>query len=216
MAKGLENSLGFVANVLGKGARAGKVLSAVASKIEKVAKVASKLSAGFGVFASAFGIIEAFTKPTPNEILDKVNKAFAEMAKDVNDRLKKMEGYVDVKIIRAEEDIIRNEFAFLKRYFGSCIRETTEEAARRCQRNANKYIYAELPKFQKLRNQFGSGKKTGISFYDVKRLEAGLISFRDYASLHLYSLQLLVNTYREDKDSQEKSKRLRLYLGERD
>ena len=216
MAKGFENSLGFAAKIIGQGAGAGRALAAVAATIENTAKIASKLSAGFGVFAAAFGIIESFTKPTPNQILEKVNKAFAEMAKDVNDRLKKMEGYVDGKVIRAEEGIIKNEFAYLKRYFGSCIRETTEAAARRCQQNANKNIYAELPKFQKLRNHFRSGRKAGISFYDVKRLEAGLISFRDYASLHLYSLQLLVNTYREDEDSLEKSRRLHLYFSRRD
>jgi len=100
----------------------------------------------------------------------------------------------------------------LKRYLTSCLTETTDGEVRTCQRLANKMIYAELPKFQKLRKIFGAGKEVS-DFYSIRRLEATLLLFRDYASLHLFSLQTLVNSYRSDPHSVDRKKKLKKYLG---
>ena len=121
--------------------------------------------------------------------MNKVNKAFAGMTKDINNRLETMEGYVDGRVIQLEQNLIKNEFAALQRYFISCIREPHEEEVPTCQRFANKKICGVLPKFQKLSDQYKSvrGAKT-LNIYDIKRLEASLTSFQDYASLHVLDL----------------------------
>ena len=214
VAKGFTSALGSVAGVIGQAAGAGRAataLAAVASSIEKVAKVAKNLSAAFGVFAAAFSIVSSFTKPTPNDILDKVNVAFAQITKDINNRLTSMEGYADGRVIELEQKLIQNEFASMRRYLTSCIRETTEPEVRTCQRLANKKIYAGLHKFQNMRDKFLAGSQN-LDSYQIRSLEATLITFRDYASLHLFSLQVMVNSYRDDPPSEERTNRLKLYL----
>ncbi|XP_032227689.2 uncharacterized protein LOC116611456 [Nematostella vectensis] len=211
VCKGFTNSLGFVSGIIGQSTGAGRALSTVATLVEKTAKVAKVLSAGFGVFAAAFSILSSFSKPTPNEILKRVDKAFEKLTKDMNNRLKTMEGYVDGKIIQQEQRTVNDEFASLKRYLENCLHETTEPSVRRCQRNSVRDIDAAWPKFEKLKSQFNSNSKK-ISMNDIKRLEAALIPFRDFASLHLFALQLLINSYKKDPDTKEKNDRLKLYM----
>ncbi|XP_048578938.1 uncharacterized protein LOC116613947 [Nematostella vectensis] len=211
VCQGFTNSLGFVSGIIGQSTGAGRALSTVATLVEKTAKVAKVLSAGFGVFAAAFSIISTFSRPTPNDILKRVDKAFEKLTDDMNNRLKKMEGYVDGKIIQLEQRHVNNEFAALKRFLKNCMHETTESAVRRCQRNSVMDIDAAWPKFQRLKSQFSINSKK-ISMNDIKRLEAALIPFRDFASLHLFVLQLLINSYKKDHDTREKNDRLKLYM----
>ncbi|XP_032238018.2 uncharacterized protein LOC5512710 [Nematostella vectensis] len=211
VCKGFTNTLGFVSGIIGKTAGAGRALSQVATLVEATAKVGKVLSAGFGVFAVAFNIISSFSKPTPNEILKRVDKAFEKLTEDMNNRLKGMEGYVDGKIIQLEQRTVKNEFASLQRYLENCVHETTEPSVRRCQLNSVRDIDAAWPKFEKLKNQFNNNSKE-ISMNDIKRLEAALIPFRDFASLHLFALQLLINSYKSDPDTKEKNDRLKLYM----
>ena len=149
--------------------------------------------AGMGVFNAAMGLLDFHTKPSKSDLLSNVNKAFKSITEDVNNRLKKMEGYVDGRVIELERRLMMNEYRSLYRYWIDCLHEINVHDSVECQRNANRVIYSLLPHFQVLGDLFSSKVKVTPSYYDIKRLEAGLIPFRNYAALHVYALQLLVS-----------------------
>ncbi|EDO32583.1 predicted protein [Nematostella vectensis] len=211
VCKGFTNSLGFVSGIIDKTAGAGRALSQVARLAESAAKVGKVLSAGLGVFASAFDIDSSLSKPTSDDTLKRVGKAFEKLTEDVYNKLRKMRGYVDCSVLKLEKQTVKNEFATLKRYLGNCLQETTEPSVRKCLQNSVMDIDAAWPKFEKLKCHFNKNLKD-ISMNNIKTLEAGLIPFRDFASLHLFALQLLINYYNNDPDTKEKNNRLKLYM----
>ena len=210
-----------VSQVAGLGSR-GTILAMHATKLTEAfkkggatfLKIAPKLAPALGVFGAALGFVGALTSPTPQDILDEANKAIKELTDAVNDRLDKMKGYVDFKVIEMEKDLINREYRVMSNLFHNCIKEHTEEEVNRCMRDAERMASATSPKFMILdskmktynsishnRQYFEANTDKAPSYYDVKRLEAGIISFKDYANLHLLMLSTLVNTYNATNDN---------------
>ena len=61
-----------------------------------------------------------------------------------------------------------------------------------CQRESVKYLVAKRPKFT---SESGSLKNDAISFEKVRKLEAYMLAFRDYANLVVMQLSPLLEYY---------------------
>ncbi|XP_066919590.1 uncharacterized protein [Clytia hemisphaerica] len=142
-------------------------------------------------------IFAGFTKPSERrktqDILDKANEAIEKLTDEVNHRLDEMKGYVDQKTINLEKDLAGREYKSLFKMWGNCLKETTKEKVDECQEDATKDIMAARPKFALFSSKVYANQK--LSTYDVKRLEAALVTFRDYVVLCLASLSALTATY---------------------
>ena len=154
-------------------------------------ETAPKLASSLGIFSAAFGLLE-LAKPSQSDLLRSVNKGFKKLADDVNNRLKKMEGYVDGKVIELEKRLMNREYKTLHRYWVDCVQQSNEKNSIDCMRRGHRFIHAHLPHFQILADNFNSRSRVLPSYYDIKRLEVGLIPFREYAALHLCALQVVV------------------------
>ncbi|XP_032232992.1 uncharacterized protein LOC116615470 [Nematostella vectensis] len=174
--------------------------------IKRFAKVATYASAAFGVFGAVFATVGFAEGPTPKDILEKVDAAFEEITHSMNLRISSMGQYVDKSIMDMERRLISREFKTLQNKWSVCLEEVTLEDNLRCQRDAARYMDTELPKYQ---NQ---PFKEDVDLYNTKILEASLLTFRDYASLHLYALKMLVGSYRNDSKSDDKDKYIKRYL----
>ena len=160
-------------------------------------KVAPKLVSGLGIFAASMGVLGSLTKPTAQDLLNAVNKGFKKLTDDINDRMNKMKGYVDGRIIQQETRIIGNQLQSIKRHWTNCIDQSSRENSIECQRSSIRDMYADLPHFMILDEYFeGFKKEQQLEYFDVHRLEAVLIPFRDFATYHIFSLQMLVSHFR--------------------
>uniref|UniRef100_A0A7M5V6U0 Uncharacterized protein n=1 Tax=Clytia hemisphaerica TaxID=252671 RepID=A0A7M5V6U0_9CNID len=155
----------------------------------KLANIAPKLGPALGLFGVAFSIVKSFTDPSPQDILDQANKAIAELTEEVNNRLDEMKGYVEEKVIKLEKDLIEREYQSLFRIWSNCLKETTKEKVDECQEDAAKDIMGARPKFAIFWDRVQSNEM--FPGYDVKRLEANLLTFRDYVILCFASLSAL-------------------------
>ena len=106
-----------------------------------------------------------------------------------------MKAYVGEKTISLEKDLVNREYKTLFRLWGNCVKEVTKEKVNECMEDA-KDIMAARPKFA----IFGDKVQADIqpSVDDVKRIEANLITFRDYVILNLACLSTLVATFKNN------------------
>lgn len=202
VARAQKISIAFMAGKLSPASALGKELVNGAKTFYKLYEnVAPKLVSGLGIFSASMGVLGSLTKPTPQDLLNIVNKAFKKLTDDINDRMNKMQGYVDGRVIQQETRRINNQLQSLKRHWTNCVEQSSRQNSLSCQRSAVGDIHADLPHFMIL-DEYYDGDKNGqqLEYYDVHRLEAVLIPFRDYASYHIYSLQMLVNELSDFRD----------------
>ena len=209
------NALAKIAGLGSKGAslamHSSNLMKAFGKGSALFLKIAPKLGPALGVFGAALGFVSALTSPTPQDILNQANKAIAKLTAEVNDRLVKMEGYVDYKVIQLEKDLVNREYRSLFNLFGNCVKEATKNQVNECMRDAETKASSDAPKYTILdtkmgaytdstefRSYYDSNPSKAPSFYDVKRIEAGIISFRDFATLHLLMISTLLDTYKSD------------------
>ena len=161
-------------------------------------KIAPKLASSLGVFGAVMGFVTEFTKPTPADIIKATNKAISKLTNEVNTRLDEMKGYVDHKILLLEKELINREYKTLFNMWGNCIGELDADLVRECQKDALKQLRASSPKFllkADQRNVWTTSNRPAVN--DVKRIEVGLLSFRDYAVLDLMQLETISDTYKD-------------------
>ena len=162
-------------------------------------KIAPKLASSLGVFGAVMGFVNEFTKPTPADIIKATNKAISKLTDEVNTRLDEMKGYVDYKILLLEKELINREYKTLFNLWGNCIGEPRADLVRECQNDALKQLRASSPKFLLMADQKNVWSTSNYPpVNDVKRVEVGLLSFRDYALLDLMQLETISDTYKDD------------------
>jgi len=157
-------------------------------------KNAPMLGPALGVFSAMTGFINP--APTAQDILNSVNTAVGKLTSEVNRKLDQMKGYVDSKIAKLEKDLIRGEYETNFRLWAACINEPSEEHVNECQRDAVKLLTAAQGKFTPLAYEV-KNRKAGakVSFENVRKLEAYMLAFRDYANLVVMSLTPLLQYY---------------------
>ena len=216
-AKMPANALAEIFGAGKQGTEFAKIALEVTEKFLKagsaLASAAPAIGTALSVLGAALGFISDSLKPGPQDILDQVNKALNELTTEVNDRLAKMKGYVDYKVIELEKRITVKQYRTLFNLYTGCIEGTiSRDEILRCVRRAEKQIKASFPKFmildkrmkglkplKKNRSYFTKNKSAAPSYDDVKRIEAGIISFRNYANLHLIVIGSLINSYKDRK-----------------
>ena len=223
-APGAKIPSGVLATIAGVSSTAIGGVDTVLNAITSIASIASKLSPVLQLMGSLFGFIAGEANPSPQEILQKANKAIAKLTTEVNKRLDKMKGYVDYRVIHLEKDLTNRQFRSLFNLFAGCINEVTKERVNECMRNAERKTAADAPKFMilgemmatmnahgKSRAYYDKHPSRALSYYNVKRLEAGILSFRDYANIHLLMISTLLETYKADPSLQHAAAYVRGY-----
>ena len=162
-------------------------------KLKQLSSIAPKLGNAVGLFGIGLGIVQAFVDPSPQDVLDKANEAIAKLTNEMNDRLDEMKGYVDDRTLNLEKDLIDREYKSLFKLWGNCLKEVRKAQVDECQEDATKDIVAARPKFAVFSDRVINNQV--LSVYEVKRLEANLITFRDYVALSLASLSAITATY---------------------
>ena len=111
--------------------------TAVEKASEKVVKLASlaKIVPGLSVIAGAFGLVESLTKPTTQDIINKVNEGFQKFVGEVNTKLDQTRDYVDANIVQTLKEVSRNELLRMEGMWMDCFDETSNEGLKRCQRD---------------------------------------------------------------------------------
>jgi len=156
-------------------------------------KIAPTLGPMLGVFGAATGIFKSLTEPKPKDILNACNAAMGTLTKDMNDKIERMEGYVDSQIITVEKNLIQREYQTCFNLWTACVDEASPELSNECQREAYATLSAKRPKFAVFASKIMG--KTALSGFEARELEAYLVPFRDYANLVLMMLKPLVETY---------------------
>jgi len=222
----LEQSLSYL-NAGTEVAQASLEMIAVASN---VMKSAPQVAAVLGIINVGLGFLEEDI--SPNDILDKAFESVKLLSDEVNVMMDQMTDYVDAKDLQLEKNIMSNHYRELYDRWIGCGRETTIDGVNDCQRRAVNALRSKRYHFQPLHNEFDQNvynpdfryrSSAGtwqwmekynvrrLSHDQVKRLEIGILPFRDYASLHLLALKTLEATLRDKSSARTDYKR---YVGE--
>ena len=219
VAKLPGNALAEIAGVGEKGTKmaetALKVGEAFAKSGSALAAAAPGVGAALAVVGTGFGFLSDEFKVKPEDILKAVNKAFKELTDAINDRLEQMKGYIDQKIINLKKELVNQEYTTLFESFTGCIDGPglTKKKVNDCVMRVEKRIKASRGKFMPAREnmkQWNPSSKVPHSRYyfekhpskappyvRVKEMEAVMLTFRDFANLHLLVLSSLINTFKK-------------------
>jgi len=188
----LKGRQSIEALLAGAGSKVGKAAGFAMHAIKfsaKIMKAVPMLAPALGVFSAVMGMVNP--APTPQDILNSVNKVVTELTDEVNKKLDQMEGYVDSKVAKAQKKLIEAEYKSAFRQWSQCIEEPTEDLANECQRDAIRDLVASRPKFTPLAGEMGGH----VDFEKVRKLEAYMLSFRDYANLVIMELTPILEYY---------------------
>ncbi|XP_032233098.2 uncharacterized protein LOC5508448 [Nematostella vectensis] len=184
VCRGFDTAL---SDLFGLGSGVSGNVAAVSQAVERmndITKVAAAAAKSFGVFGAAFGFAASLTSPSPDDILEKVNDAFAEITSEMNHRFQQLKEYVDQRVINSDVEDLNRDYRALATQWTNCL---TDRRLLQCQRQVLRRMEAEgTAKF--MLKEFKSKSKVSYP-YDTKKLEASLLVFRDFASTHLYALR---------------------------
>lgn len=196
-------------DVLGK-SEAAVALASQSAAAAKAFLGVMKVTAGamgpvMGVFAVSMGIFNTITEIKPKDIIDACNVAISKLTGDINDRLDKMKGYVDSKVIDLEKRLVKDKYEKYFNLWRDCVDVPNAKKQVECQERAYDGAASALSQFALYKD-----KLDNLTPYQSRELEAYLFVFRDYANLVLMMLKPLVLTFRDDK-SKTGVKQFKLY-----
>jgi hypothetical protein len=189
-----------IPGIAGKGA----ALAMHGQKLLGLFSAAAKLGPALGVFGAAMGVFDSLNKVSPAQIIGAVNTAITKLTKDMNDRLSKMKGYVDAKVLGLEKELVTKEYRTMFTLWSNCASETSVAKVDTCMLDAIRLINSGGPKFYKFssvsqfpvppkglkrtRKYLTDNPSKAPAYYEVKRLEISVMGFRDYVTLRLMAL----------------------------
>lgn len=228
------NVLDDVLERFGEGA---EVAQAVVEVIAHSSKKSPHVAAALGLFAVAMGLTS--NKPSPQDILDRAYKSVELLTEEVNERIKQLQDYADVKDLQLEKRLMERNYRELFDKWFDCAKLRPGQDEAECQGDSEAALRNARFHFQPLQPLFDDKLWDGSQKYDpnrdkrfadwqyiarkngngywapthgqVKQLEIGLIPFRDYATLHLIVLETLAGTY-QDKNGDQACKSYKYYL----
>jgi len=170
--------------------------NAASKYAKRFAAVAPKLSAGMGVFGAVFGIISSQTTPDASDAVDAANRAIGKLTYEVNMRLDRMKHYVNKEIIKLVRDDLEKQFKEMTAHWNLCLKEKTKEATNDCMRRSFNKLQAKEAHFLQYSDKMNHNQKPTVD--EVRKIEASLESFRDYAFFVVYELEILIQTFKSD------------------
>jgi len=204
-AKMQENGVANVAKYLGMAVDIGDSAQEVAAAADKAFKAAKKLAASLSVWGSVFGALASQT-PSAKDILDSVNTAFEEMARNVNNAFSDMQGYVDGEVLEAQKARWQDDYAAAYASFRGCLElePLGDEKVNDCMVESERFskthkaVYMDYEPYMSVDTWDPTPK-------DIRHMEVQFLVFRDYVSLRVMMLLTLINTFQPlpDHDHQE-------------
>ncbi|XP_031561476.1 uncharacterized protein LOC116297393 [Actinia tenebrosa] len=167
------------------------------------------------------------SSPSPTDVLDKAFKSVELLTEEVNERMSQLQDYIDVQTLQLERLIMTRNYKELFDKWSRCANHRPGRDPNQCQEDAEEDIVSARFHFQPLQELLEEKQSSGKQKYDphfyfryiatwqwmkeyegkgyfwaptydeVKKLEIGLIPFRDYATLHLVALEALANSYKD-------------------
>ena len=209
-----ESSLQSIVGNFNKGAGITSATLGIMNSAGRLLNSAPHVAAALGALSVAMGL--STSEISKQDILNKANEAVAALTADVNDRMDKMKDYVDVRVIQLEKGLISSKYKVFFYDWIHCAEERTPENALNCQQDVERDLKSARFEFEILHENQQSMDPNGPyryrythqflkeyasqykspSHYEVKRLEAALIPFRNFASLHLMVLQTLAANFK--------------------
>ena len=216
-AKIQESALQSIVGKFNDGAGVTAATLGIMNSAGKLIESSPHIAAALGAISVAMGL--SVSSPSPQDILDKANEAVATLTSDVNNRLDKMKDYVDYRVIQLEKDLMARKYKTFFYEWIHCAEERTTENAQKCQQNVERKLKSARFEFEILHEEMSAfdpnsdfrylfthqfleehaSQYKSPSHYEVKRLEAALIPFRNFASLHLMVLQTLAAVFEEQQ-----------------
>ena len=213
-AKIQETSLQSIVGNFNEGAGITSATLGVMNSAGRLLNSAPHVAAALGAISVAMGL--GTNSIGPQDILDKANEAVAALTADVNDRMDKMKDYVDYRVIQLEKDLVSSKYKTFFYQWIHCAEERSVEKGLECQKEVERDLKSARFEFEFLHENQQSMDPNGPyryrythqflkeyasqykspSHYEVKRLEAALIAFRNFASLHLMVLQTLAANFK--------------------
>jgi len=200
-----ENGVANVAKYLGMAVDIGDSAQEVAAAADKAFKAAKKLAASLSVWGSVFGALASQT-PSAKDILDSVNTAFEEMARNVNNAFSDMQGYVDGEVLEAQKARWQDDYAAAYASFKGCLElePLGDEKVNDCMVESERFskthkaVYMDYEPYMSVDTWDPTPK-------DIRHMEVQFLVFRDYVSLRVMMLLTLINTFQPlpDHDHQE-------------
>ena len=180
-------------------------------------KLAPKLASSLGIFGAFLGFVAFGTNQTAGEMMKEVEKAIDKLASEVDRRLLGMKDYVDHTVIQSMQQLTKNRFKFFPRAWANCLSKRNKRRIEECQQTTEWMLSSVLNEFamyfeemdnypvptidQQISNYVINNPEQVPSKTVVKKLEASLGIFREYATHHLLVLQILLNRYEENNSS---------------
>ena len=62
------------------------------------------------MYGVAFSILSDLGKPSMDDVMKSVNTAIDDLARDMNQRLDQMRGYVDTRVINSEKNLLNDKY----------------------------------------------------------------------------------------------------------
>jgi len=190
--RAVSGVLGEVSTALGFTVDAINVIGLVS---DSVGAVAGPMGTVLGVFAAVTGAINDQAKLKPAEVATATNNAIAELTLRMNNKLLKMESYVNSQIIHLEQRLIERQYKGDFRLWVLCATQATAELSKECQRDAFHTLNGHRPMFAILREQIMNNNKYKLTGLQTRELEVYLPVFRDYVNLEIMELVPLIKTY---------------------
>lgn len=212
----------FEESVLEKALGIGETGGEIMEKTLEISEVSPHLALTFGAIALALGIAQ--NEPSPQDILNRAHESVQLLANDVNERLNQLQDYADANDLELERRIMTRNYKELFDQWQECLTYKTKAEADNCQARVERAVKSARYQFQPLQSKFDEKDSEGKPVYDpnfeyryvatwqwmneykdvhvsfpeykeVKRLEIGLIPFRNYVTLHLLVLETLIKTH---------------------
>jgi len=159
-------------------------------------KTAKALAGGMGIFGSVIGGLGDHFTPTPNDIIDAVNQAIAELTQSVNNQFINMQDYVDEQIRELKSEMMNDAFNYFAAFAAECLRraDVSEDAMVQCVETSATQLSAAKVGFLDFKDYIGD-KKWEATTDQAKQMELDFITVMNYATLQLNNLMITSSVY---------------------
>lgn len=192
-----QNAIANIAKGVGFVTDVGSDLSDIAQACTEVAKHVKILASSLGIFGSVFNMFTS--KPSADDIIDAVDKAFEELTRKVNDQFTNMKGYVDEQILQSSKDRWEDSYSGYLNEFKGCLRFDPQgwNDTVKCMENVDNDAGSNYAIFMDFLNDMDDDD-FAPSTNDIKKMEVQFNVYNNYAQLRMMMLLSLYGAFKDD------------------